>query len=278
MELFQYLQSRYPPLTPQNCKIHLASTNEYKENPITEFVNKTFDSWQCLQKHKSFDRTYVVSLIQTEDKERFLYAGTYIKKGCSLTASHYVPGRNETYYLYQLTPVTELDEYRGRMYVRTARPRNFILKGETLAGTMQIVEISPVCLSFGEFPGYKNVVLDRVSLGAIIRQELKSWKTALSIVKGIYLLTDVDGEKLYVGQANGKDGIWGRWKTYFTTGHGGNAGLIEAFGTCDEERLKNVTFSILEIMDNNSDKHEINRREKHWKSILLSRSIGHNRN
>lgn len=48
--------------------------------------------------------------------------------------------------------------------------------------------------------------------------------------------------------------------------------------TCDEERLKNVTFSILEIMDNNSDKHEINRREKHWKSILLSRSIGHNRN
>ena len=248
MELFQYLQSRYPPLTPQNCKIHLASTNEYKENPITEFVNKTFDSWQCLQKHKSFDRTYVVSLIQTEDKERFLYAGTYIKKGCSLTASHYVPGRNETYNLYQLTPVTELDEYRGRMYVRTARP------------------------------GYKNVVLDRVSLGAIIRQELKSWKTALSIVKGIYLLTDVDGEKLYVGQANGKDGIWGRWKTYFTTGHGGNAGLIEAFGTCDEERLKNVTFSILEIMDNNSDKHEINRREKHWKSILLSRSIGHNRN
>ena len=76
MELFQYLQSLYPQLTPNNSKIHLASTNEYKENPIQEFVKETFDDWQCLQKLKSFNRTYVVSLIQTEDKARFLYAGT----------------------------------------------------------------------------------------------------------------------------------------------------------------------------------------------------------
>ncbi|MDM3191526.1 hypothetical protein OGX56_04345 [Citrobacter sp. Cf094] len=54
--------------------------------------------------------------------------------------------------------------------------------------------------------------------------------------------------------------------------------MIEAFGTGDEERLKNVTFSILEIMDINSDACEINRRESHWKRILLSRSVGHNRN
>ncbi|EOG3148087.1 hypothetical protein ACK81S_004691 [Salmonella enterica] len=95
MELFQYLQSLYPQLTPNNSKIHLASTNEYKENPIQEFVKETFDDWQCLQKLKSFNRTYVVSLIQTEDKARFLYAGTYLNVGCSLTASHAVPGRNE---------------------------------------------------------------------------------------------------------------------------------------------------------------------------------------
>ncbi|WP_170851407.1 GIY-YIG nuclease family protein [Enterobacter hormaechei] len=278
MELFQYLQSLYPQLTPNNSKIHLASTNEYKENPIQEFVKETFDDWQCLQKLKSFNRTYVISLIQTEDKARFLYAGTYLNVGCSLTASHAVPGRNEDYYLYQLTPVPELDEYRGRLYVSAERPRRSILNGETLAGKLRVVEIAPSCLSFGEFPGYKDVVLDRASLGTIIRQELKSWRTALSIVKGIYLLTDVDGEKLYVGQANGKGGIWGRWKTYFKTGHGGNAGLIEAFGTGDEERLKNVTFSILEIMDINSDACEINRRESHWKRILLSRSVGHNRN
>ncbi len=64
--------------------------------------------------------------------------------------------RNETYNLYQLTPVTELDEYRGRMYVRTARPRNFILKGETLAGTMQIVEISLFVSRLVSFPATKT--------------------------------------------------------------------------------------------------------------------------
>lgn len=51
MELFQYLQSLYPQLTPNNSKIHLASTNEYKENPIQEFVKETFDDWQCLNRH-----------------------------------------------------------------------------------------------------------------------------------------------------------------------------------------------------------------------------------
>lgn len=54
--------------------------------------------------------------------------------------------------------------------------------------------------------------------------------------------------------------------------------MVEAFGAFDEERLKRVTFSILEIMDINSDADEIGLRESHWKRILLSRSIGHNRN
>ncbi|CAM8328993.1 MULTISPECIES: GIY-YIG nuclease family protein [Klebsiella] len=278
MELFQYLHSMYPQLTPQNCKIHLAGKNEHGELPINEFLNGTFDEWQCFQKKNYFNRTYVISLIQTEDKQRWLYAGTYRRESCSPTASPCFRDRKDDYYAYVLRPIPELAEYRGRMYVSLSRPRIHVLYGERLAGKMPIVEIAPVCLSFGEFPGYKNVVLTRATLGTIIRQELDSWKTALSIVKGIYLLTDVDGGKLYVGQANGKDGIWGRWKTYFDTGHGGNAGLIEAFGAFDEERLKRVTFSILEIMDINSDADEIGLRESHWKRILLSRSIGHNRN
>ncbi|OUG53955.1 hypothetical protein AZZ62_005194 [Klebsiella variicola] len=278
MELFQYLHSMYPQLTPQNCKIHLAGENEHGELPIREFLNETFDEWQCFQKKRFFNRPYVIALIQTEEKQRWLYAGTYRRESCSQTATPCFRDRKEDYYAYVLSHVPDLAEYRGRMYVSVNRYRTHVLRGETLAGNMPIVEIAPVRLSFGQFPGYKNVVLNRATLGTIIRQELDSWKTALSIVKGIYLLTDVDGGKLYVGQANGKDGIWGRWMTYFDTGHGGNAGLIEAFGAFDEERLKRVTFSILEIMDINSDADEIGLRESHWKRILLSRSIGHNRN
>lgn len=98
------------------------------------------------------------------------------------------------------------------------------------------------------------------------------------MIKGIFVLTDRDGRKLYVGKADGIEGIWGRWEYYFGSGHGGNVGLKEAFGTGDLNRLQNITFAILEVMDPNAGEGEIDRRETHWKQILLSWEFGHNRN
>jgi hypothetical protein len=65
---------------------------------------------------------------------------------------------------------------------------------------------------------------------------------------------------------------------YDRSGHGGNAGLIEAFGDLDAIRLEQVKFSVLEVMDFNSAEGEIDRREAHWKRVLLTRRYGHNRN
>lgn len=165
------------------------------------------------------------------------------------------------------------------MYVTFKNPaRSFIRVGESIQNQLYVTAITPTRLSFGEFPGYRNIILDRSSIGAILRLNLKSWRTALSIVKGIYVLTDQLEGKLYVGKADGNQGIWGRWEHYFGSGHGGNLGLKEAFGTGDESRLQHITFAILEVIDNNAEVNEINRREKHWKTILLSRKFGYNRN
>ncbi|WP_368894284.1 GIY-YIG nuclease family protein [Kluyvera ascorbata] len=189
------------------------------------------------------------------------------------------PNRNELYYQYNLQKILETEEYAGRMYISFKNTaRNFIRLGEKIQNKLIVSAISPVRLSFGDFPGYRNIVLDRNSIGAILRLNLQSWRTALSVVKGIYVLTDRDGGKLYVGKADGMEGIWGRWEYYFGTGHGGNVGLREAFGTGDENRLQNITFAILEVMDPNAEYGEIDRRESHWKQILLSRGFGHNRN
>ena len=79
--------------------------------------------------------------------------------------------------------------------------------------------------------------------------------------------------KLYVGKADGIDGIWGRWKYYFGSEHGGNVGLKEAFGTGDEIDAE-YYFLDPEVMDLNAEKGEIDRRETHWKQILLSREFG----
>lgn len=143
---------------------------------------------------------------------------------------------------------------------------------------LSIEVISPVRVTFSRFPGYRQTDLSRQELGQIIAHELKDWRTALSTVKGIYPLTDTLKGMLYVGQAAGENGIWERWKQYFTSGHGGNQGLLKELADCDEARLNGFRFSILEVMDPNATHDEINARESHWKRILLTRRTGYNLN
>ncbi|QOV65852.1 GIY-YIG nuclease family protein [Kosakonia pseudosacchari] len=277
MKLFDYLKMALPDLTPETTKVHLAQMNDHKEDPLVKFREEAFDDWQCWQKRLEFSRRYVVSLIRVPRTETWLFAGVFQQKGNAGKKTY--SNREEMYYQYYLQKIPETEEYVGRMYISFKNTaRNFIRRGESIQNELVVSAISPVRLSFGEFPGYRHFVLDRNSIGAILRLNLQSWRTALSMVKGIYVLTDRDGGKLYVGKADGMEGIWGRWECYFGSGHGGNIGLKEAFGTGDEKRLQNITFAILEVIDPNTDNGEINRRESHWKQILLSREFGHNRN
>lgn len=64
----------------------------------------------------------------------------------------------------------------------------------------------------------------------------------------------------------------------FGSGHGGNVGIGETFSNGEPDRLQNITFAILELMDPNAGEGEIDRRGTHWKQILLSREFGRNRN
>ncbi|MCG8707637.1 GIY-YIG nuclease family protein [Brenneria sp. 4F2] len=277
MKLFDYLRMVFPDLTPETTKVHLAQMNDYKEDPLVKFREGTFDDWQCWQKRLEFSRRYVVSLLRLPGTETWLFTGVFQQKGHA--GKQIYPNREELYYQYDLQKILETEEYAGRMYINFKNTaRNFIRRGENIQNELIVSAISPVRLTFGEFPGYRNVVLDRNSIGAILRLNLQSWRTALSVVKGIYVLTDRDGGKLYVGKADGSEGIWGRWEYYFGSGHGGNVGLKEAFGTGDENRLQNISFAILEVIDPSAEDGEIDRRETHWKQILLSREFGHNRN
>lgn len=112
----------------------------------------------------------------------------------------------------------------------------------------------------------------------MMRNETESWRTALSSVKGIYLITDTKTGKLYVGKAEGEGGIWGRWCAYSSSGHGGNKALIAELGLKASERQHDLRFALLEIADLQSAPSEIDTRESHWKNILSSRHTGYNLN
>jgi hypothetical protein len=74
------------------------------------------------------------------------------------------------------------------------------------------------------FPGFQDAVLTWKELKSIFANPRahRDWKTALSSSAGIYRIVDHDSGKIHIGEASGNEGLWGRWRTYSQTGHGGN--------------------------------------------------------
>ena len=272
MLLFDLLKMWEPTFSANRTKVHLARHNG-DEHPIDVFLEGQFDDWQKWQSKQNFKEEFVVSLIQAGSKTRWLFVGLYRSLG-------YEKRSNPDHYYYTLERVEAADEWAGRLVVKSEyKERNSYPLGKTLEADLSIAELLPRRLSIGDFPGYKHVNITKTQLDLVVNQNITSWKSALSSVKGIYLITDTSNGKLYVGKADGADGIWGRWCVYSATNHGHNVALKKEFGIDSEPGRKlDLRFSILEIADLHSTVQEIDQRENHWKEVLLTRVHGYNLN
>jgi hypothetical protein len=268
--LFDLLKLWEPTFAAGKVKVHLARFNG-EEQPLDVFLRGDFDDWQQWQSNRNFQREFVVSLIQAGTPTRWLFAGLFRRLGCESRTSHYI---------YSLERIPAAEEWVGRLYLTSRyKERNSYPNGETLAEDLTVTELLAERLSIGQFPGYKRVNLTKEQLDIVVRQNIDSWRSALSSIKGIYLITDTKTGKLYVGKADGEDGIWGRWCTYSATNHGHNVALKQEFGIeAPAERQNDLRFSLLEIADLHTMKQDIAVRESHWKEILLTRQHGYNRN
>ncbi|MNP57084.1 hypothetical protein D3C76_1518780 [compost metagenome] len=97
-------------------------------------------------------------------------------------------------------------------------------------------------------------------------------------MKGVYLITDKSTGQKYVGAAYGEQGLWQRWKSYAKTGHGNNLELIRLHESTVNYAQDNFSFSLLEHHPKIVRDEKIISRELHWKTVLLTRSHGYNRN
>lgn len=273
MRLFDVLKVWEPSFEPPRAKVHLARYNG-SEQPLDVFLAGRFDEWQSWQSKRNFEREFVVSLVQDRQPTRWLFVGLFLSLGSEEKRAP------EPHYDYKLERVPGAEEWVGRLYLTSVyTERASYLLGETLAEDLTITELLPERLSIGHFPGYKAVSLTKSQLDIVVRNNTESWRSALSSVKGIYLITDTETGKLYVGKANGTDGIWGRWCCYSATAHGGNVALRNELGIdASPERLTKFRFSVLEIADLHATESDILGRESHWKSILATRNHGYNRN
>ena len=277
MRVLDMLRLLVPELEPIKPKIHLAGWNGHAD-PLDVFVAGRVPEWQSYQSQRNFERPFVLALIKTKQRDRWLFAGVHKVDGpCERVAN---PIKTEPdCWRYPMSEVAGASPLSGRLVVAFNRTfRNSYPYAETCLDDLTLSEVYPRRLSIGEFPGFRSVELSFDELRLVVGQGLESWRATLSNVAGVYLISDNVSGRLYVGSASGAGGIWQRWTQYAETGHGGNVELRALVNGGGLDRAKTFRFSILEIADVHTGEADVIARERHWKRVLLSRSHGLNGN
>jgi len=262
----------------QDYKIHFAVWNG-TDDPLDVFV-RDWEEWVGWNSWKGgwssskggrndFNRTYVFSLIRFYPQpQKWLFGGIFE-----------VLKRNTDSYVVEL--LDQGKEFIGRLLVQHPGPgvQGRAFKMENYFTDLNVSQILEHRYEGEAFCGADAIVHGFSQLEAIFTQSKSDWKSALENVKGVYLITDTSNGKMYVGSAYGDTGIWSRWSCYIDSGHGWNEGLKEEIKKhgLDYAR-KNFQFSVLEIFTMKTDDQFIIDREQHWKSALLTRTFGYNKN
>lgn len=183
---------------------------------------------------------------------------------------------------YEGEEVPEYKKYFGRVVIKYHKKgQSQGYKFKTICDELEVLEILSARYDGEEFPGYDNVRLSYTELKTIINGAKRSWAAALKNQKAVYLITDKNNGKLYVGSATSENGmLWSRWESYVNNGHGGNVELKKLIDEIDFEYIKrNFQYSILENYNSKVDDDIIIKRESWWKETLQSRDgKGYNKN
>lgn len=254
-----------------NYKIHCAvDDNRGTWRPLDAYFAGTFEWGQSRQKNENFNRETVVSLINLSKSQKWLFVGVYE------VGDHEWDATNN-WYLYELRLAAGLSHLIGRVVVNFNKNfRACYLKGEEHDDSILVSHIREEPLSIADFPGFNSILLKFETLACVVRQDNISWRSALSSIGGVYVITDTLTGKQYVGSAYGGVGVWQRWSVYASTGHGGNKQLRALLNEKGNDYKLNFQFSLLEVCDINSGVDFIISRECHWKDILMTRKFGLN--
>lgn len=187
--------------------------------------------------------------------------------------------------------MSEYKQYLGRLVItwKDRNTRNVRMKSieniEKL--TVKTILEEPYDKTALKFPGYKNVAVSYPELKDRLKKSTE-WQSYLKARKGVYLIADMSNGKLYVGSAYGKDGIYGRWKTYMESGFDKNElengkypnkkfqEIVKEKGISHIQR--NFRYTLLETFTDEISSEDIINRESWWKERLLTREFGYNAN
>ena len=236
--------------------------------------------YQANQSKARFNCDHIVSFIG-EPFSRARFLGVFIIKECQHAPerpwpAHYLYQEAERGdYWYDLERLPGFEDLENRVVINWgASPRAWF----QWLSPREVCEILPTGY-VRDFPGYDDLIvswheLKRITFNPVAHRE---WHRALKSVAGVYLITDTTTGQQYVGSAYGKDGIWGRWQAYATTGHGGNARLRSRLKDSPDGH-HHFQLSLLRALPLSSTKDEVLACEIRYKQKLGSRAFGLNAN
>ena len=178
----------------------------------------------------------------------------------------------------------ELEEYRpyyGRVIIKYHKKvQRQGMYYPNVCNDLEVLQLLPTIFDGDEFPGYDNVRLSYAQLESILKRRKQSWIAALENQKAVYVITDTNTGKLYIGSATSDKGmLLQRWSNYVENGHGGNKELIQVIKDHGFEYVKEYfQYAILENYNAKIDDHIVLKREVWWKDTLQTRKFGYNAN
>ena len=259
----------------EKAKIKFNIYNGY-ENPIELFkttpdiINKQWLYWRNERRYfnvgeiaiclvRIFDDNWLLTTIDTVETE------LNVKAGINYTGK----------------PIEKYQAFYGRTVLRFHKDfQPTVVSLPKVIDELEVSQILPDTFDDDFFPGYDRVRLSYAQLNNILIRGKKDWISALESQKAVYLITDTNNGKQYVGSATSNNGmLLQRWRNYISNGHGGN---IELKRVVDENGFDYVKkffqYSILENYNARIDDIVILERESWWKDILQTRKFGYNAN
>ena len=227
------------------------------------------EAFLAYQKHQARDVfrdvDYIVSFVG-EEGVMARFVGVYKVLGSE---------SKNGFFEYSMTEQDGYEDLKERVLIRWENPISW---HQWIKNEMEILEISPG-LNYKRFTDYFDLILSFRELQEIVTCQYSDWRSILSAIKGVYLITDTSSGKLYVGVAYGDDGIWGRWSEYvYTNGHGNNVSLKELTDKDPEYALRHFQFSILMLLPKTVTTEMALEKERMYKIKLGTNAFGLNNN
>jgi len=262
----------------KDFKVHAARYND-ADRPLDVFLTnkEEWHNWTAwFNGRHDFNRPYVLSIMDFHhERNAWLFGGIY--KILNYNDAPKLSQSKSHAYNIELSDIGA--DLIGRLKIRLdlSKVRRVRLKAETFIPRMELIEVLREVYTGPGFEGYDKASLTWSNLVSIVKNDRPDWKTALSNMKGVYLISFPSGEH-YVGSAYGDVGLWSRWRNYALTRHGGNIEMKKLDKATDGEFIEDAKFTVMEAWPTRTDDKFILERESYWKDVLMTRDSGINKN